>query len=969
MVPLLVGAFLHGVAQAQGPASPAPAQPSRGGVAAPDPAADLALEQTLRRALAEREAADGRDHPATLEAMARLASHLSLQEKVQEAAALYRRLLSGRDATNGPDHEDSVEAARSLAALLNGEGRYAEAEPLYRRVLEARERTLGATHPKTREAIEYLSGVLLHLNRNQEAGLLIDRARADRERAALATADGPERTYELARAANGDRRPEAETLYRRALEQSRQAKGADDDLTLRIQTDLADLLFKTDRPDEAERLYRDAITASERRGGVEEFDTRFRIDRLAFQFRLKGRYAEEEPLLQRLLAYEESRNRPNNFEVPTLLQQLATNHSRRGRHADAERYFRRALSEFERLYGRTDPTTLRIADAFVRSELTRRDGAPGIALQTAELMVNGLRDRRALVGSGAAADRQREVEAVEAAVQFALFADAAFQAGGNREETQAPLIAKAFEALQEATAGPASSAIARMAVQREASRSPDIALLVRQREQAVARSAQLGEQYAESFASDAPDAPAVRAKISRDQEQLHQQLASIDTQLAARFPQFQALTRPDPLSIKAAKALVDADEAILLVVPSAFGTHVVAVSADTAAWRRSTWTVEEVRRTVQRLRWDAGAIVQGSDQEIATLNQGDAEGRPRFDRAAAHQLYRQVVAPVASVLAGKKRIYIVGANALAGLPFSLLVSAPPAGADDDPAALRSTRWFGDDAGLVHLPSIQSLALLRGASARTGGKEFIGVGNPVLGPAMVRERQRTRGAGTARQLFRAGATREGELAIDLPTLRAMPSLPGTGVELEAVRRTLGAPASSLLTQAAATEAAVRSADLSQAAILLFSTHGLTAAEALGVGEPGLVLTPTMEEGNNRNDGYLSASEVAALNLRAEWVILSACNTATDDGSGNGGLGPLARAFFFAGARNILASHWPVSDDVAPLLITRTLALEQGGATRAEAFQLAAREIRENKAHPDWAHPFYWAPFVLIGDGAR
>jgi CHAT domain-containing protein len=117
----------------------------------------------------------------------------------------------------------------------------------------------------------------------------------------------------------------------------------------------------------------------------------------------------------------------------------------------------------------------------------------------------------------------------------------------------------------------------------------------------------------------------------------------------------------------------------------------------------------------------------------------------------------------------------------------------------------------------------------------------------------------------------------------------------------------------------------------------------------------------------NDGYLAASEVTTLQLDADWVVLSACNTATGDDDAN--LSALARAFFYAGARNLLASHWPVSDEVAPILIAATVAVESPNLTRGEALQRAMRDIRMSPDHPLWAHPFYWAPFVLIGDGAQ
>jgi len=205
---------------------------------------------------------------------------------------------------------------------------------------------------------------------------------------------------------------------------------------------------------------------------------------------------------------------------------------------------------------------------------------------------------------------------------------------------------------------------------------------------------------------------------------------------------------------------------------------------------------------------------------------------------------------------------------------------------------------------------------------------------------------------------------------------MEQLPGTARELKAMADIFGAGSSRVFTRSTATEAQVRRADLSQARVIAFATHGLTPADPVGeasaselfeLAEPGLVLTPP-GQATPEDDGFLSASEVSTLRLNADWVILSACNTATGDAA-TAGLSQLARAFFYAGARNLLASHWPVDDEVAAKLTVRTLALEQAGTPRAEAFQQAMREIRSDPAHAEWAHPFYWSPFVLIGDGGK
>jgi CHAT domain-containing protein len=205
---------------------------------------------------------------------------------------------------------------------------------------------------------------------------------------------------------------------------------------------------------------------------------------------------------------------------------------------------------------------------------------------------------------------------------------------------------------------------------------------------------------------------------------------------------------------------------------------------------------------------------------------------------------------------------------------------------------------------------------------------------------------------------------------------MSRLPGTAIELEYIRASLDAPRSALFLGERDTEANVRSMNLAGARIIAFATHGLLAGTVSGSGEPGLVFTPPATA-TEADDGYLTAAEVSALQLDADWVILSACNTAAGDGSeGAQGLSGLARAFFYAGARNILASHWPVRDDVAAQITVRTIQIQRAEPTlsRAEAFQRAMREIRENPAHDKapggtWAEPNAWAPFILIGDGAR
>jgi CHAT domain-containing protein len=118
--------------------------------------------------------------------------------------------------------------------------------------------------------------------------------------------------------------------------------------------------------------------------------------------------------------------------------------------------------------------------------------------------------------------------------------------------------------------------------------------------------------------------------------------------------------------------------------------------------------------------------------------------------------------------------------------------------------------------------------------------------------------------------------------------------------------------------------------------------------------------------------LTATEVAQLQLSADWVLLSACNTASSDGTpGADALSGLARAFFYAGARSLLVSHWPVRDDVASRLTVDAIKREREHPElgRAEALRQATLAILDESASGDrtLAQPASWAPFSLVGDG--
>jgi CHAT domain-containing protein len=184
--------------------------------------------------------------------------------------------------------------------------------------------------------------------------------------------------------------------------------------------------------------------------------------------------------------------------------------------------------------------------------------------------------------------------------------------------------------------------------------------------------------------------------------------------------------------------------------------------------------------------------------------------------------------------------------------------------------------------------------------------------------------------------------------------------------------MGVPESEIWLGARATEANIKdlsdSGRLADYRIVHFATHGVIAGEFSGFAEPALVLTPP-GAAHERDDGLLTASEVAQLRLDADWVVMSACNTAAGGSQGAEALTGLARAFFYAGTRTLLVSHWHVYSEAAVKITTRAFAelAADDRIGRAEALRRSmAALIDADQAES--VHPAYWAPFVLVGEGA-
>jgi CHAT domain-containing protein len=199
-------------------------------------------------------------------------------------------------------------------------------------------------------------------------------------------------------------------------------------------------------------------------------------------------------------------------------------------------------------------------------------------------------------------------------------------------------------------------------------------------------------------------------------------------------------------------------------------------------------------------------------------------------------------------------------------------------------------------------------------------------------------------------------------------RALPSLLDTADELKAVAAKLGAAAADIHLNKDASETTVKRTALADYRVVYFATHGLVAGDVKGLGEPSLALTLPARP-SEIDDGLLTASEVTQLKLNADWVVLSACNTAAGDNPGAEALSGLARAFFYAGAHALLVTHWSVASEAATRLTTSTFGIMKSNPAigRAEALRRAMVAYMNDQRDPLNAYPAFWGPFSVVGEG--
>jgi len=519
-----------------------------------------------------------------------------------------------------------------------------------------------------------------------------------------------------------------------------------------------------------------------------------------------------------------------------------------------------------------------------------------------------------------------------------IYAAGAAQAGSGRQA----LLAEMFEASQQAQGNITSEQIARATARlSENARDPRVGQAIRRRQDAGDRLAELTRQR---------DALTLRANgvnptgeltplpsasdLDKSIADARRDLADADAALQAASPNFGQLVQE----------VVPASDVLAALRPGeAFAS--IALGRNTGY----VFLLRDGQVTAAPLGASPARIAELVKQFRDSVEPGD-HGVPDFNAASAQGLYAATLGPVSPQLAGASRLVVAPAGPLLSVPFAALLTGP-AGPD-----LASAPWLIKQVSVVHVPAPANFVSLRriaGSSRAT--RPWFGLGDfkPVT-------------------LAQAERTFPGPSCVESAKLFAgLPPLPFARRELEAARQLVGGSPSDEMLGVAYNVPDVEHAQLKDYRILHFASHALLPTDLHCSPEPAIV-TSAPPGAANANGALLTATDVSTLDLDADAVILSACNSAGPGGPAGESLTGLARAFFYAGARSMLVTHWSVNDQASAFLIADTLKRLKDGTDGGLAGSLRGAELEllgnAGKSMPaQIAHPFYWAPFALIGEG--
>ena len=463
----------------------------------------------------------------------------------------------------------------------------------------------------------------------------------------------------------------------------------------------------------------------------------------------------------------------------------------------------------------------------------------------------------------------------------------------------------------------------------------------------------------------------LQAKINNDISNLKSERESVKNSIKSSYPEYLDLIEPKPINIERTGKLLKSSEVLVNWYFGDKKSFVWAINqSGLSSFASINFTKKDIARDVKSLRKSLDPGVSSVD-EI-----------PIFDVNLSYKLYMQLIKPIESSLAGKDLLISVPHEALGQLPIGVLLTQQikqPVIGSASFKDYQNAPWLVRKIAISQIPSVNALASLRfNKTERNTSPTFIAFADPYFSKAQASSvtkvetaQLNTRG----KSLYLRSAPKTAN--VSSAELALLPRLPDTSLEVNEIGKVLNAKAEDIFLHEHANVKKVMETDFSKKSIIMFSTHGLVPGELMGLTQPALALSAPDVSGEKEGDGLLTMNKILELKLNADWVVLSACNTASG-GASSESVSGLGRAFFYAGAKALLVSNWPV-DTVSSRELMVDLFKRQnnqdGKITKPQALREAmlniadkggSRDPKTNAVSYSYAHPLFWAPFVMVGD---
>ncbi|MEW6349411.1 MAG: CHAT domain-containing tetratricopeptide repeat protein [Thermodesulfobacteriota bacterium] len=916
-------------------------------------------EPLYKGSLEIREKKLGKDHLHVAISQNNLALLYQAQGRYAEAEPLYKRSLEIRQQKLGKDHLYVATSLNNLAWLYRAQGRYAEAEPLYKKSLSIYEKALGKDHPHVATSLTNLASLYQAQGRYADAEPLYNRSLEIREK--KLGRDHPEVSTSLNCVAllyhAQGRYSEAEPLYKRSLEMREQQLGRDHPYVADCLNNLALLYYPQGRYSEAEPLYKRSLEIKEKKLGKDHPSVAQSLNNLAALYYAQRGYAEAEPLYKKSLAIYEKALGKDHPEVATSLNNLALLYLDQADVAKTQPLIKQleathwkgdiptkpAVAKFKLLQGDHDAARKHYTD--LRDWGDKTEDFYGQFVGYTGL---GTTYEQTEAYDKAQENYQKAIDVTEAVrsglqpAQRKNFYEVR-QGGFYRSDPAKGLTRVRLKLNQPAQSIDASEmtkarAFSDNIAERSAAGYRGVPLKILDEESTlVSRRSGLHQTRSKT---DRAKNPVAWENLTKEIDKAQRELDSFVAKLRKDHPAYASAKYPRPVKLK--ESAVRPEEHLLAfdVVGDGVGVKLIKGKEILTSFYVK-WKEDELEQHIKRFR---GPFEKMSLKE--------------FDPELGKDLYKRLLLRALVDVPEGTPLVIVPDGVLADLPFEALVIEGKVEWKElkDRPTPQGITFVGDRYPISYYQSITALTLARtlGKAKKPGNRLMVMV-DPVFGI----EDERLKGYGQEEKKRLVARLPEKLMSMQKETGMTWPRLHMTSNLGESLN-TLHAGRVDLYEGMKARKEVLFNKSLQDYRAIVFATHGYFGTDLPGIQEPVLALT--LVDQPPGKDGFLRMTEVMGMNLNADVVALTACQTGLGKHRMGEGSMNMGRAFQYAGAKTVFMSLWSVAESSSVNLVGSFFRNLKDGKGKLEALQLARREIRQ----AGFDHPFFWAPFILVGE---